>query len=215
MRRVAPRPVFALLVACLGLLGASLGAASCKEPPPQVTETPTPPPSGPAPEASLRAGGSPLVEHDLWKMALESPEDTTELARLAEDEGATGLLRGLAEGGATALVALAALPWAEDAEIATPQLAQLLRSSDLATLGPVLDSLEGIALRPRTQTEPLNPLGSHACFDALVELSRQGKAPAALRARAVSVARLFAARGPYDLRLLPTDFDRLRGFRVT
>jgi hypothetical protein len=204
MRAVARRSLCALLAA---LLGASLGAVSCKKKEPTATETLAPPPAELVPDASVRADSG-VADRELWKVAIEAPEDTTELARLAESEGATGLLIGLEEGGAVGLVALGALPFAEDAELATSRLAEILRTVEPATLGPVLDCLEGIVQRPRTQTEPLHPLGLHACFDALAEIARRNGVPAAVRARAVSVARLIAARGPYDVRLLPTEFDR-------
>jgi hypothetical protein len=207
MRSAARRSLCAVLASCLGVLAVSLGAASCKKPPP-ASETLAPPPAELVPDASVR-DGSVVADRDLWKAALESPDDAIELARLAESEGATGLLAGLEEGGAVGLTALAALPWAEDAEVATPRLAEILRSTTPAALGPVLDSLEGVVQRPRTQTEPLAPLGLHACFDALAAIARRSDAPAPLRARAVSVARLIAARGPYDPRILPTDFDHL------
>jgi hypothetical protein len=204
MHALARRVLCALLAAGLGV---SLGIAGCKKKEPQGTEHLAPPPAELVPDASVRAG-SVVAERELWRVALESPDDPTELRRLAESEGATGLLQGLEEGGAVGLVALAALPLAEDAELATPRLAEILRAAEPAMLPPVLDCLEGIAQRPRAQTEPLNPLGLHACFDALAELSRRSNAPPVLRARAVSVARLIASRAPYDVRILPTEFDR-------
>lgn len=159
------------------------------------------------PDAGLRPDSA-VANGAGWQAALTDPGDAIELARLAEVEGATGLLAGLEEGGAVGLVALAALPLAEDAEIATTRLAEIAAQLDDAGLGPLLDCLEGIVQRPRAQVEPLNPLGLHAAFDAMVEVAnRKGLAPST-RARAVSVGRLIAQRGPYDTKLLPTEFDR-------
>jgi hypothetical protein len=79
---------------------------------------------------------------------------------------------------------------------------------DPQAMGAVIDAMEGIVQQPRRQTEPLAPLGLHASFDALLSLAKKTDLPAPVRARAISVARLIAARGPYDAKLLPSDLDR-------
>lgn len=166
-----------------------------------------PPPAELLPDAGVRADSA-VSDATLWRAALEAPDDTIELARLAEAEGASGLLVGLEEGGAVGVVALAALPLADDAELALPRLSEIIVQVDAAALAPIFDCIEGIVQRPRTQTEPQNPLGQHAAFDALLDLARRESLAAEHRARAVSVARLIAARGPYDASLLPTTYDR-------
>lgn len=191
----------ALLVAL-----AVAGAAACKRDP--KPGEPPPPPAELVPDAGLVAKDSAVAEAEPWKAALAAPDDAIELARLAEAEGASGLLVGLEEGGATGLVALAALPYADDAEHALPRLAEILVAVPPASLPPVIDCVEGIVQRPLTQTEPKNPLGAHAAFDALLAIAKRTDVPAPTRARAVSVGRLIAARGPYDAKLLPTEFDR-------
>ena len=170
-------------------------------------------PSLPPPPAALvvDAGVAPdsaLAQGLLWRAALAAPDDAIELARLAEAEGATGLLVGLEEGGATGVVALAALPYAEDAELAMQRLSEIVVQVDAPAMLAVLDTIEGIVQRPRRQTEPLAPLGLHAAFDALLSLAKRTDLAPEARARAISVARLISSRGPYDAKLLPTDLDR-------
>jgi hypothetical protein len=190
----------------LSLAWGSAQLVGCKRSP-RPTDPP-PPPAALVPDAGLQPNSA-VADNELWKSALADPADPIELGRLAEAEGATGLMVGFEEGGAVGLVALAALPFAEDAELATGRLAEVLPRLDPAGLAAVLDCIEGIVQRKRTQTEPLEPLGLRACFDALLLVSQRKETSAEFRARAVSVARLVAEIGPYDAGLLPTEFDRL------
>lgn len=167
----------------------------------------TPPPTDLVPSAAVRPGSS-LAGVERWQRVLAEPDDPIELDRLATSEGASGLLVGLEEGGAVGLAALRALPRADDAEIALGRLAEILLQADARALPPVIDAVEGVALQPLAQCEKLDPLGQHAVFDALVAVAKRGDLPKPTRARAVSVARLLAQRAPYDVRLLPTEFDR-------
>ncbi|HEU4407169.1 MAG TPA: thiamine biosynthesis protein [Polyangiaceae bacterium] len=166
----------------------------------------TPPPADLVPSAAVRPGSS-LAGVERWQRVLAEPDDPVELDRLATAEGASGLLAGLEEGGAVGLAALRALPRADDAEVALGRLAEILLQAAPPALPPVLDAVEGVALRPLAQRERLDPLGQHAAFDALVVVAKRGDLPKPTRARAVSVARLLAQRAPYDARLLPTEFD--------
>lgn len=148
------------------------------------------------------------MSRDGWQRALASPEDTIELSRLALAEGATGLLAGLEEGGASSVVALAALPYAEDADLAMARLAEILLQADGKSAPLVMVCMAGITQRPLRPVELLDPLGAHAAFDALVVTAKRAALPPEVRAQAVSVGRLIAARRPYDARLLPTEFDK-------
>lgn len=167
----------------------------------------SPPPADLVPSAAVRPGSS-LATVERWQRALAEPDDPVELDRLAIAEGASGLLAGLEEGGAVGLAALRALPRADDAEVALGRLAEILVQADARSLPPVIDAIEGVALRPLAQRERLDPLGAHASFDALVAVAKRTSLPKPTRARAVSVARLLAQRAPYDANLLPTEFDR-------
>jgi hypothetical protein len=141
----------------------------------------------------------------LWQQAMAG--DRVELARLADREGASGLLEGLEEGGPVALAALAALPYAEDAELAYRRLGEVAASIDPDDARPVLDALLGVAARRRKQTEPLDPPGMRSSADDLLRIARGKDAPARVRALAISALRLLAERGAVDARAIPTDLD--------
>lgn len=177
----------------------------CK-PDPKPGDAP-PPPANLMPDAAVGVDSA-VAERSNWKAALANPDDALELGRLAEAEGASGLLVGLEEGGAAGHVALLALPHADDAEHAMGRLAEIVEQTPPETMLLVLDAMEGITLRPQTQTEPRDPMGVHRAFDALVRVAAKKDNPANVRARAVSVARLMASRRPYDPSVLPTEFDR-------
>lgn len=166
-----------------------------------------PPPANIVPDAKPKEGSVVTVKES-WQRAMNAPDDPIELVRLAGAEGATGLMAGLEEGGASSVVALAALPYAEDAELAMGRLAEIALQADEKTAPLVIATIAGIAQRPLRSTELLDPLGAHAAFDAMVVVAKNGKLPAEIRAQAVSAGRLIAARRPYDARLLPTDFDK-------
>ena len=80
-----------------------------------------------APPPVLRAPAkeSARAKDEMWRRATEG--DPIELARLADREGAGGLLLGLEDGGEIGLTALAALPFADDAELAYQRLGEILR----------------------------------------------------------------------------------------
>lgn len=166
-----------------------------------------PPPANIVPDAKPKEGSVVTVKES-WQRAMNAPDDPIELLRLAGAEGATGLMAGLEEGGASSVVALAALPYAEDADLAMGRLAEIVLQADEKTAPLVIAAIAGIAQRPLRSTELLDPLGAHAAFDALVVVAKKDKLPADVRAQAVSAGRLIAARRPYDARLLPTDFDK-------
>jgi hypothetical protein len=166
-----------------------------------------PPPVNIVPDAKPKEGSVVTVK-EIWQRAMNAPDDPLELTRLAVAEGATGLMAGLEEGGASSVVALAALPFAEDADLAMGRLGEILLQADEKSAPLVIASITGIVQRPLRSTELLDPLGAHAAFDALVVVAKNEKLPADVRAQAVSAGRLIAARRPYDARLLPTDFDK-------
>lgn len=144
--------------------------------------------------------------HDeLWRRALDG--DPVDLARLADREGAGGLLEGLEEGGAIGLTALAALPFADDADAAYQRLGEIVRQLDPAATGPVVRSIVDMAARPRRQTEPLDPAGLRSCADALARLAEQKSLARSVRAPAISALRLLAERGAVNAAAIPTDLD--------
>ena len=145
------------------------------------------------------------VKDELWRRALE--RDPIDLARLADREGAGGLLEGLEEGGPVALAALAALPFADDAEAAFQRLGEIVRQLDPAATAPVLEAIVDMAARPRRQTEPLDPPGLRSCAEALMTLAERKNLSKSVRAPAISALRLLAERGAVAAAAIPTDLD--------
>src|SRR5688572_11758659 len=85
------------------------------------------------------------TKDELWRRALE--RDPIDLARLADREGAGGLLEALEEGGPIGLAALAALPFAADADTAYQRLGEIVRQLDPAVAAPVLEVIVDMAAR--------------------------------------------------------------------
>jgi hypothetical protein len=147
---------------------------------------------------------SPRLHDPRWREARGS--DPLEKARLAAAVGAAELLRGIDDGGETAETALAALPFAEDGEIALGRLVELARA-DPARRRAVLSAILGIAGQPRRQREPLDPEGARHAGEALVALAADAAVPREERAIAVSAARALAERGYLDRARIPSDLD--------
>lgn len=95
--------------------------------------------------------------------------------RLANREGAAGLLEGLDVGRTVGLTALAALPHAPDAELALGRLCELLGGDATAPEDPhpaVLRSLHGIVARPPEPREALATSGYAGCLPVVERLTK-------------------------------------------
>jgi len=160
-----------------------------------------PPPS----LANQPAKESERAKDELWRRAREG--DPVDLARLADREGAGGLLEGLEEGGPIGLTALAALPWTDDADTAYQRLGEIVRQLDPTATGPVIGAIIGMAARPRRQTEPLDPAGLRSCADALLTVAERKSLAKNVRAPAISALRLLAERGAVSAAAIPNDLD--------
>lgn len=191
----------------LALLGPWVLLA-CQRPGAATHEAQTSAVVAPATTVPAAVASAPPPDTRPWREALAAPDDALLLARLAEAEGAAGLLEVIEAGGAGAPVALAALPLAEDADLAAEPLGRRLRAASPSELGLLLGALEGVALRPRRATEPPATAGFRGAHEALVALAGRAELPAPLRARCVSVARLLQERFPPPYLPLPTTFDR-------
>lgn len=184
-------------IAALLLWSAAL--ASCRSTQDVADAAPPPSLADASPKESER------TKDELWRRALDG--DPADLARLADREGAGGLLEGLEEGGPIALAALAALPWADDADAAYQRLGEIVRQLDPAATGPVVQTILAMAARPRRQTEPLDPPGLRSCGDALLALAERKGLAKGIRAPAISALRLLAERGAVSTAAIPTDLD--------
>jgi hypothetical protein len=151
---------------------------------------------------------SPRLHNPLWIRAREDA-DPLEKERLAVAVGAAGLLAGLDDGGETAETALAALPFADDAEIALGRLAEILEGARLAEQRRrLLQAILGIAGQPRRQREPLDLEGARRCGGVMLGLAADRGRPREERALALSAARALAEQGYVDPRRIPSDLDR-------
>jgi hypothetical protein len=148
---------------------------------------------------------SELAKDELWRRAQEG--DPVDLARLADREGAGGLLEGLEEGGPIGLAALAALPYAHDADAAYQRLGEIVRQLEPSAAVPVIDTIAQIAARPRRQTEPLDPPGLKSCADALLGLAERKSLAKNVRAPTISALRMLAERGAVNASSIPADLD--------
>jgi hypothetical protein len=182
-----------ILLLWSGGLGACRGKDSAPDaaPPPNLFAQP--------------AKESERTRDELWRRALDG--DPIDLARLADREGAGGLLEGLEEGGPIGLTALAALPSADDADAAYQRLGEIVRQLDPTATAPVLGAIIDIAARPRRQTEPLDPPGLRSCAEVLLKLAEQKSLPKTVRAQAISALRLLAERGAVVVSSIPSDLD--------
>jgi hypothetical protein len=174
-----------------------LAIAGCGSPPPPVVPETVAAPAPPPPP-------SPRKTDPRWLLA--AGEDPLEKARLAVAVGAAELLSGVEDGGETAEVALAALPFADDGEIALGRLGEMIRAPSPAR-ARVLAAILGVAGQPRGAREPIDPDGAKRCGAALIALAADPAAPREERALAVSAARALAEKGLVDPARIPSELD--------
>lgn len=196
--RPVPRPRTRLVLSAVAL--SVVASTACRK----STNVPADAAPPPALEAALRPE-SERAKDELWKRALEG--DPMDLARLSDREGAVGLLEALEEGGPIGKTALAALPYADDAEIAYQRLGEIVRQLEPSAAGPIVETIGDIAERARRQVEPLDRDGMKYAADGVLELAKNAKAPVAVRATAVTALRLLAERGAVNATQIPTDLD--------
>lgn len=111
----------------------------------------------------------------LWQRAAGAEASEIDLVRLANREGAAGLLEGLNVGRTLGLTALAALPHAADAELALDRLCELLKGEGDPSTAPnvaLLRSLHGIVARPPAPREALASRGYAGCLPVVERLAK-------------------------------------------
>ena len=174
----AREPLLALLLVAAALLAA--GSTACRGQrdtavggghgvaSASASARPAPPASG---ATDLRADAPPkpgFEPDELWKDAAAG--DPIDRARLAEGEGAVGLLAGVEAGGRFALTALDALPHARDGEVALRRLCEILSKVAAEHRTPFLRSVHGIVNRPPLGRERLDVEGMRSCRKPLREV---------------------------------------------
>ena len=134
-----------------------------------------------------------LADDRVWKEA--STADPLDLARLAEREGAAGLLEGVEAGGTLGRTALAALPFADDGELALRRLCQILRHTVPTVPEPVLRAVHAIVSRPPRPAELLDPEGYVVCAAVLKQLDNRQGVPPTMRDLIASARSMLAEHG--------------------
>ncbi len=120
--------------------------------------------------------------------------------------GAASLVAGLDDEDAIAETALAALPYADDAEIALGRLGDLA-GHDPRRRRRVLGAILGVAGQPPRQREALDAEGARRCAQAMIALAADETLPREERVLAVSAARALAEHGYVDRARIPSALD--------
>jgi hypothetical protein len=157
------------------------------------------PSAAPAPPPHTRRRDDPG-----WIAARDA--DPAEKARLARAVGAAELLGALGDPGEVPEVALAALPYADDRDIALGPLAERARTEP-GRRHRLLVAILAIAGEPRGSREPLDPEGARRCGDILVAFARDAAVAREDRVLAVSALRALAERGLVERARIPGDLD--------
>lgn len=153
-----------------------------------------------APAATPRVRTS--SEEELWARAKDG--DADDLARLADREGATGLVeRG--DDAAFRDTAIGALAYA-DGLSALPWLAERA-SEDGDGATRALDTIADIAARRRRADDPEDALELRAACDKLLALARDKERPTSRRVAAIGSLRMLAERGCVRSTDIPKELD--------
>ncbi len=148
---------------------------------------------------------SPRLDDPRWQRAMD--EDPAGLRALADALGAAGLVEALGDGGEITRTALLSLPLADDADLALGALGKRALAATNEERGATLEALLGVAGRPATAREPLDPEGAAEAGAAVLVLAANTSLPREHRALAVSVARALAEKKIIDPARIPGDLD--------
>jgi hypothetical protein len=141
------------------------------------------------------------------RWARAAGEDPAERQALADAVGAMELIDALGDGGEIARTALLCLPYADDAELALGPLARRALKANGEELATILEALLGVAGRPATAREALDPEGGREAGEAMITLANRTSLPREHRALAVSAARALAEKKMADPARIPADLD--------
>jgi hypothetical protein len=158
------------------------------------------------------AASDPVIEA-LWARARGDAGEPDDLARLADREGASGLVARANADPASRLTALRALAYAPEPQAweGLPLLAEAARAPSDDEANAALDSAIDLAARPRRATDPEDAAELKQGCDGLlaIAVARDGKGamPRARRVKAIRALRLLADRGCVDAAAIPGDAD--------
>jgi hypothetical protein len=173
------------------------------------------PPDAATVHAPDSGGGDPLSR--LWTQAAGG--EAGDLARLADREGASGLVERAQAEPSLLMTAVRAMAFAPEpgAFVGLPLLADVARGPDEAAAEAAIESAIDLAARPRRAIDPEDAAELKTGCDTLLALATDATgasglhlAPAALRARrvgAIRALRMLADRGCVAAAAIPTDLD--------
>ncbi|MDI1484470.1 thiamine biosynthesis protein [Polyangium sp. y55x31] len=161
--------------------------------------------SGSIASANAPPRRSPRLDDPRWQRAMD--EDPAGLGALADTLGAAGLVEALGDGGAITKTALLALPLADDADLALGALGKRALAATDEERGPTLEALLGVAGRPASARDPLDPEGAAEAAAAVLTIAANTALPRDHRALAVSAARALAEKKLVDPTKIPGDLD--------
>jgi hypothetical protein len=155
---------------------------------------------GQSPDAATR---SPDVDA-LWNRAKEGEPD--DLARLANREGASGLVEVGTSEPSRKRIAIAALAYA-DGLSALPWLADAADGSEEDDARAAVESIDAMAARPRRAIDPEDGAELRMGCDRLLAIAKNTTKKRPLRVGAVRALRMWSDRGCAKAADLPTDLD--------
>jgi hypothetical protein len=129
----------------------------------------------------------------LWKAAMGG--GPLDWSRLANREGARRLLLGVRAGGTARRAALAALPLADDAELALGELCDITEASTGEDAAQLLRGVHDILAQPRPDRERLDVEGPRRCRAGLPGLAKRPDLPRQARDLAASALVLLEEPG--------------------
>jgi hypothetical protein len=160
--------------------------------------------------APVYVSPDPMVEA-LWVLARDGGVGD-DLARLADREGASGLLARASTDPPMRSVALRAMAYAPEPNAfeGLPLLAEAAAGKSDDDANAALDSAIDLAARPRTAVDREDREELRRGCDALLALAQDEKAARPRRVKAVRALRMFADAGhwkPTDPKVIPADLD--------
>ena len=145
--------------------------------------------------------GRALVARPMFTRAAAS-RDATDFAALGKEAGARALVAAMSDASARP-VALAALPFADDADLAFRPLARAAREAHGDEGAELVDALAASLEHPRALGELLDPEGVRAASADLLVIARDETRGARVRALASTLLGRLADRGFVDRSAIP------------
>lgn len=133
---------------------------------------------------------------DLWASAKASDYEADDLARLADREGAGGLVEGVKADPSRRRAAVLALAFTgDDGFVGLPYLAEVAATGDEADARAAVESADRLAARPRRAVDPEDAPELRAGCDRMLVVAKDPARPRAVRVGAVRALKMLEDRG--------------------